>query len=178
MSKSLWVAMESLTIIAYFPLIIAMHPCPDPSWPGLDFTLVALIKLRHRWLCPSWCNSWSLYYEMMDHCISMLHHILVTWIWLSQFQPTKPIFGQTISVDVRSVVRNDHIHRRKEICVIWPRWAANTPNIVVLLINSSFPGQNGRCVVRRPFQLHFLEWKWQNSDSNFTEICSQESIWQ
>ena len=26
--------------------------------------------------------------------------------------------------------------------------------------------------------MHFLEWKWQNSDSSFTEICSQESNWQ
>ena len=26
--------------------------------------------------------------------------------------------------------------------------------------------------------MHFLEWKRQNSDSNFTEICYQESNWQ
>ena len=26
--------------------------------------------------------------------------------------------------------------------------------------------------------MHFLEWKWWNSDSNFPEICSQESNWQ
>ena len=28
------------------------------------------------------------------------------------------------------------------------------------------------------FQMHFLEWKWLNSDLYFTETCSQESIWQ
>ena len=32
--------------------------------------------------------------------------------------------------------------------------------------------------IRRHFQLHFLKWKWQNSDSYFTEICSQGSNWQ
>ena len=26
--------------------------------------------------------------------------------------------------------------------------------------------------------MHLLGWKWWNSDSNFTEICSQGSIWQ
>ena len=28
------------------------------------------------------------------------------------------------------------------------------------------------------FQMHFVEWKWENSDSSFTETCSQESNWQ
>ena len=40
------------------------------------------------------------------------------------------------------------------------------------------PGQNGHHFGRRQFQMHFLEWKWQNSDSNFTEIWSQEFNWQ
>ena len=31
---------------------------------------------------------------------------------------------------------------------------------------------------QRTFSLHFLEWKWQNSDSNFTEIFSKGSNWQ
>ena len=39
------------------------------------------------------------------------------------------------------------------------------------------PEQNGCHFGRWHFQLHFLEWKWYNSDSNFTEICSQESNW-
>ena len=26
--------------------------------------------------------------------------------------------------------------------------------------------------------MHYLEWQWYNYDSNFTEICSQESNWQ
>ena len=41
-------------------------------------------------------------------------------------------------------------------------------------INSSLPGQNGRHFGRRQFQMHFLEWTWYNSDSNFTEIYFQE----
>ena len=45
-------------------------------------------------------------------------------------------------------------------------------------LNSSPPGQNGHHFSRRHFQMHYLEWKWYNSDSNFTEICSQESNWQ
>ena len=40
--------------------------------------------------------------------------------------------------------------------------------VVGAIINSC---QNGRHCGRRYFQMHFLEWKWQNSDSNFTEIC-------
>ena len=45
-------------------------------------------------------------------------------------------------------------------------------------INSSPPEQNGHHFGRRYFQVHFLEWKWENSDSNFTENCSHESNWQ
>ena len=45
-------------------------------------------------------------------------------------------------------------------------------------LNSSLPGQNGRHFGRRYFQVNFLEWNWQNSYSNFTKICSQESNWQ
>ena len=48
----------------------------------------------------------------------------------------------------------------------------------VIHFNSSSPGQNGRHIGRRQFQINFLEWKWWNSDSNFTEICSQEFNWQ
>ena len=44
---------------------------------------------------------------------------------------------------------------------------------VLFSINAFPPGQDGR-----HFQMHFLEWKWYNSDSNFTEMCSQESNWQ
>ena len=44
--------------------------------------------------------------------------------------------------------------------------------------NSSPPGQNGRHIGRRHFQMHSLEWKWWNSNSNFTEACMQESNWQ
>ena len=43
--------------------------------------------------------------------------------------------------------------------------------------NSSPPGENGRHIGIRQFEMHFLESKWQNSDSNVTEICSQESNW-
>ena len=45
-------------------------------------------------------------------------------------------------------------------------------------VNSSPPGQNGHHFGRWHFQMHFLEWKWYNSISNFTEICCQESNWQ
>ena len=38
--------------------------------------------------------------------------------------------------------------------------------------------QNGCHFGRRQFQMQFLEWKWQNSESDFTEICRQESNWQ
>ena len=44
--------------------------------------------------------------------------------------------------------------------------------------NSSPPGQNVRHFGRRNLQMHFLEWEWQNFDSNFTEICYQEFSWQ
>ena len=44
--------------------------------------------------------------------------------------------------------------------------------------NSSTPGQNGRHFGRRHFLTNFLEWKWQNSNSNFIEICFHESNWQ
>ena len=40
------------------------------------------------------------------------------------------------------------------------------------------PGQNGHHCGRRHVQMDFHEWKWKNSDSNFTESCSQESNWQ
>ena len=40
------------------------------------------------------------------------------------------------------------------------------------------PGQNGRHFGRRHFQMHFLEWKWYNSDSNFTDFSSHASNWQ
>ena len=33
--------------------------------------------------------------------------------------------------------------------------------------NSSLPGLHGRHFGRRQFQMHFLEWKWKNSDLNF-----------
>ena len=52
-------------------------------------------------------------------------------------------------------------------------WAPGDP-----AINSSPPGKNGRHFGRRQFQMHFLEWKWHNSDSISTEICFQESNWQ
>ena len=39
-------------------------------------------------------------------------------------------------------------------------------------------GKMAAILGRRQFQMHFLEWKWQNSNSNFTEICSHESNWQ
>ena len=42
-------------------------------------------------------------------------------------------------------------------------------------VSSSPPGENGRHFGRRQFQMHFLEWKWLHSDSNFTEISFQES---
>ena len=45
-------------------------------------------------------------------------------------------------------------------------------------LNSSLPGQNGRYLGRRQFQMHFLQWKLQNSISYFTEICSQGCNWQ
>ena len=60
--------------------------------------------------------------------------------------------------------------------ITYPCWRS----IVVTSVspfNSSPPGQNGRHLGRWHFQLHFLEWKWQNSDSNFIEICSQWSNW-
>ena len=41
-------------------------------------------------------------------------------------------------------------------------------------LNASPPGQNGCQFGRRHFRMHFLEWKWQNSNSNFTETCSHE----
>ena len=47
-----------------------------------------------------------------------------------------------------------------------------------LPLNSSPPGQNGHYFGRWHFQMNFLEWKWQNLNSNFIEICSQESNWQ
>ena len=50
--------------------------------------------------------------------------------------------------------------------------------IYSFLINSSPPRQNGRHFGRRHFQMHFLEWKWYNSDSTFTAICSQEFSWE
>ena len=37
------------------------------------------------------------------------------------------------------------------------------------------PGQNSRNIGRQHFQMHFLEWKWRNSDFNFTVISSQGS---
>ena len=47
-----------------------------------------------------------------------------------------------------------------------------------MLLSSSPPGQNGRHFGRRQLQMHFLEWKWQNTDSIFIEICSQISnVW-
>ena len=38
------------------------------------------------------------------------------------------------------------------------------------VLDSSPPRQNGRQFARRHFQMEFVEWKWQNIDSNFTEI--------
>ena len=51
-------------------------------------------------------------------------------------------------------------------------------NIHTYYFNSSLPGQNVRQFGRRQFDMHFLVWKRWNSDSNFTEICFQESNWQ
>ena len=49
---------------------------------------------------------------------------------------------------------------------------------VLVFHNSSPPGKSGCHFGRQHFQMHFfLEWQWQNSDSNFTEICFQESNW-
>ena len=31
--------------------------------------------------------------------------------------------------------------------------------------------------IKRHFQMHFLEWKFSDSDSNFTEVYSDESNW-
>ena len=42
-------------------------------------------------------------------------------------------------------------------------------------INSSPPGENGHHFGKQHFHMNFLEWKWQNYDSNFSEICSLES---
>ena len=39
-------------------------------------------------------------------------------------------------------------------------------------LNSFPPGQNGHHFGRWHSQMCFLEWKWQNFGSNFTEICS------
>ena len=44
--------------------------------------------------------------------------------------------------------------------------------------NPSPPGQTGRHIDRRHFHMHFLEWKWQYSDANFTENCLHEYNWQ
>ena len=62
-----------------------------------------------------------------------------------------------------------------------PCWRRSTTPYGVIklqLIDSSPPGQNGRHFDRRQFQMHFLEWKWCNYDSNFIEISSQKSDWQ
>ena len=48
----------------------------------------------------------------------------------------------------------------------------------ILMFNSSVPEQDDRHFARQQFQTHFLVWTQFNSDSNFTEICSQESNWQ
>ena len=45
-------------------------------------------------------------------------------------------------------------------------------------INWYHPGKNDRHSGRQHFQMYFLERKWVNSDSDFTEICYQESNWQ
>ena len=60
----------------------------------------------------------------------------------------------------------------------WPRSQSPYGITRPQWVNSSPPGQNGHYFGRRQFQIHFLEWKWYNSDSIFTEICSQESNWQ
>ena len=56
-------------------------------------------------------------------------------------------------------------------------WIIKLPPMIEFL-RSSPPGQNGRHFSKSQFQMHFLEWKWHNSNLNFTEICSHESIWQ
>ena len=47
-----------------------------------------------------------------------------------------------------------------------------------MMVNSLPPGQNGRHFGRRHFQMHYLEKKCLNCDSNFAETSSQESNWQ
>ena len=46
---------------------------------------------------------------------------------------------------------------------------------IVPYIHSSPSWQNGSHFRRWHFSMHFLKWHSYNSNSNFTEICSQES---
>ena len=45
-----------------------------------------------------------------------------------------------------------------------------------MVVNSCLPGQNGRNFGTQHFQMHFLEWKWYNSDSDFTEFFFRSPI--
>ena len=60
---------------------------------------------------------------------------------------------------------------------MWPRHKA-IDNGEIFHVNSSAPGQNGCYFCRWHFQMHFLQWKWHNFNTNFIKIYSQESNWQ
>ena len=62
------------------------------------------------------------------------------------------------------------------LCFVY--WNCYKAYLIQIMLTHLPPGQNGRHFGRRQFQRHFLQWKLQDSDSNFTEICSQECNWQ
>ena len=57
-------------------------------------------------------------------------------------------------------------------------YSTTRSSLLESLVNSSPPWEDGRHLDRRHFQMHFLEWKWNNYDSNVIETCPNESNWQ
>ena len=88
------------------------------------------------------------------------------FIWLSM-QPIphnhRPLCYFLVVYDINMVVSLVTV-----ICLlVFP-----SMQVVVRKLYSSPPGQNGCHFGKWHFQMHFLEWKWENSNSNFTETCS------
>ena len=127
--------------------------------------MICIYIYMHQWTTP------SLVQIMACHLLAPSHYLnhywlIVNWILVNKLQWN---FNQNATIFTQENASQTVVCKMVAI-----RSRCKTNTAVKL---AHLPPEHGRHFGRRHFQMNFLEWKWQNSDSNFTEICFRESNW-